>query len=53
MAECDMMAKATNEDKMYLRGFISGIEFCIAKKGDIPEMKALKRQFTKKLKKMY
>jgi hypothetical protein len=43
----------TYADRMYLRGFISGVEFCIAKKGDIAEMKALHRAFKKKLMKMY
>jgi hypothetical protein len=47
------MVRTTIADRMYLRGFISGVEFCIAKKGNIAEMKALHKTFKKKLKKMY
>lgn len=52
------MPKATNEDKMYLRGFISGIDFAIAKvtgnvKQDLAELRASRRSFKKKLRKMY
>jgi hypothetical protein len=58
MAECGVMKKATNEDKMYLRGFISGIDFAIVNasgnvKQDLSELRALRRAYTKKLREMY
>jgi hypothetical protein len=53
-----MMVKTTNEDRMYLRGFISGIDFAIVNatgnvKQDLAELRALRRSFKKKLAKMY
>jgi hypothetical protein len=52
------MGKATKEDKMYLRGFISGIDWAIVNatgnvKQDLAELRALRRSFKKKLAKMY
>jgi hypothetical protein len=45
------MRKVTQYDKIYLRGFLSALDFCISKK-NVYEIKLLRRQFRKKAKKM-
>jgi len=52
-----MMKKPMEADEMYLRGFLSGLDFCVVnisgdKKKDLSEVRALRKAFRKKAKKM-
>lgn len=52
------MAKATSKDRMYLKGFISGIDFAIVNasgnvKEDLSELRALRKAVKNKLQKLY
>jgi len=51
------MKKPTEADRMYLMGFLSGLDFCIVnisgnKKKDLSEVRALRKAFREKAKKL-